>query len=491
MNIFFIVACLVAGQVCYLAYAFNLFYLWALLLLLGLFVYLTRRALAILLFSSGLVLGWLYLPDVSGLSSQSGTALVRLVKPIKTYNVRDLKLHLKIIELEEGSDLIPLRRRKLICNGVALPNSNIVSLQRGDYFYVQAKFKQLEPKSNSFSLSYFLQGYAATCNIKFVSKVLPVEPGWADRFRIGLVKSVETLNLPRGDLAFFLSMSLGFDQDLDAEQWETFRITGLAHLLVVSGFQVTLVYCSCYYLLIFLVRCLSIYLLGNLGSYLGLVNLRIYFAVFSGILAFGFAEVVGFDAATLRAVIAMILLTIAKSLERRVSLGQVLLATFLIDCTWQPYCYLLPGTQLTYSALLGFVLAGRGMGRGAITSYVTSCFLATACSSLVAFYWFDNLYPIGILTNLLIAPFGALISCQLGLPVLFLNYYTNQKLEILLELVVWLSHYFERVVGWVSGYSSSYPFYIYVYLAIIIALTLHRLAVLIVNQKQLLRYDAL
>ena len=124
-------------------------------------------------------------------------------------------------------------------------------------------------------------------------------------------------------------------------------------------------------------------------------------------------------------------------------------------------------------------------------SYFRSCFFATTCSSVVAFFWFDELYPIGIISNLLIAPFGALISCQLGLPILFLNYFLDQKLELLVELVVWLTHNYEQVVMWVSTYSESSPMLTYVYIVIILFLSLHRMAVTILNQKVLMREGSL
>ena len=148
------------------------------------------------------------------------------------------------------------------CKTTDLPWKNINGVSPGDVFAFKAKFRPLRPTLNPFTYSSSLlrKGISSTCKIELAT--IPLK-----RTRKALYSSREFLrsevnsvlgNNERSGL--LLSMAFGIRDVLSVQTERVFRETGLAHLLVVSGYQVSLMFVAAIVILkFFLLRMNYIY----------------------------------------------------------------------------------------------------------------------------------------------------------------------------------------------------------------------------------------
>jgi competence protein ComEC len=165
--------------------------------------------------------------------------------------------------------------------------------------------------------------------------------GLADRLRQGVARSLETA--PPGERrAVLAGVVLGEDEGLDADLRDSFRASGLYHLLAVSGQNVAYVVAG---------TILIVWVLG-LPRWLG--ELGALATVAAYVLA------VGWQPSVVRAGIAGGLASLAWLASRPRDRWYFLLVGAAVLLAWNPYSLLEPGFQLSFSAVAAiFVLVPR------------------------------------------------------------------------------------------------------------------------------------
>jgi competence protein ComEC len=247
-------------------------------------------------------------------------------------------------------------------------------------------------------------GYLARCKALWSVTLFKASPNMIERMRNW---SLAVINgdgsTPLGS-ALLASISLGIRDILPDSVINEFKALGLAHLLVLSGYQVTLVYITLIYLLTALLKVIltlrPIYPTRSIKPLLTAVAVLITSLL---------VAIAGFDGASTRALLAAVFCVVFQWRESAPPPFQSLaLAMIGLNTIW-PGSFLEPGTQLTFAALIGLALAPN-TGPGWWRLLVASTW-ATTLSSLVAALWFGQLSLAGFLLNPILAPALSALAC--------------------------------------------------------------------------------
>lgn len=261
------------------------------------------------------------------------------------------------------------------------------------------------------SFSYDHSRNELRCRVQSLATLSP-EANFSDTMRTAIRDRIEgVLGVGEGS-GLLLAMTFGFRDAVSRSTEESFRSVGLAHLLVVSGYQVTMIYYCLYWLL----RTVAVRLRIGLRS--GRLRRALPFVCAGA--AGCFVMVVGIDAPGLRAAIALWIAVLVMQLERRSSSLNSIAATAIVLFAIWPGSWLEASVQLTFAALLGLSLGGLVRWRWAAS--LLSCFAATIFAGAVAALWFDEWNLFALVANPLVAPIVSLVSCPLGLAALTLHW---------------------------------------------------------------------
>jgi competence protein ComEC len=230
-----------------------------------------------------------------------------------------------------------------------------------------------------------------------------------DRARQTIERDVIGLLGPGEASGLVTALSIGARDTLSLGTEHAFKATGLAHLLVVSGFQVTVVF--------HFVAGFIGWLFARSRWLLERIPVREISAVVGLVAALGFVGISGLEGASLRAGLAAVFVVVATVLERgRGMLNGILVSLVGVSTVW-PGAFLEPGVQLTYAALLGIcIAAGNGKPVASLAERIRLfgrlTVIVWVCSSAIAVAWFGTIAPLGLLLNPLIAPFASVVGCQ-------------------------------------------------------------------------------
>ncbi len=212
-------------------------------------------------------------------------------------------------------------------------------------------------------------------------------------------------------LALTTAMVLGNSESLSREIKAEFQSAGLAHVLVVSGFNVAIVALVLYYLL----------------RLLGLVALRPRVLLTMLLIAL-YSLVVGYQPSILRATMAVELFLCSLLLERRMDVANTTAAIAALSLMIEPYQLFDAGFQLSYGAVFSLVLITPSLQRLLIPKQVLEAkqgvkkwlrnalelFLTTIAVTLgllpITAYHFHQLQIKGLLINIIGIPLSSLIT---------------------------------------------------------------------------------
>lgn len=376
------------------------------------------------------------------------------------------------------------------CTTAHLPWKNSSKLDPNSLVVLKARFSPLLRETNPFSFSSSMrrQGYHATCRIKHLSAPNKRTPPLSYSIRKKLMQLV--WNKAKDDQAsgVLLAMTLGV-RDLLTHSTETaYKQVGLAHLLVVSGYHITLVF---YSLLL-----LPIILMARLPKLSSIIPTTLIATSFSLSITLGFVWLVGIEGSSLRAALALIFLAIAKSIERGGGMFNSICTSLLILLLFWPGCIFDVGIQLTFAALLGINIGLSYSVKGTLVKLLVICFFASLLTSLVTLCRFDHLSLIGFLLNPLLAPVIALIGCKLGLMTIILATFGLPFSAAPLKLLLIILTKTNDFITWIStlpgiALSPTGPFkiiLILVLLCLIAHIIVKKLISLLLSHNVLARY---
>lgn len=234
----------------------------------------------------------------------------------------------------------------------------------------------------------------------------------------GVEYAVEDLVLPEaGDsLGILLSATVGNKELLSSQCADVFRVLGISHLLVISGFHIGVVFSCIYFCFFHLLKFSNLILyrfpVSKIATLTSLVCCSIYVAqINSGIPA-------------IRALLMLGVGSLAFIFDRKViSLSNIFFVAFVIVLA-SPRVLLAPGFLLSFSAVFGLILISNCMPKtttlkGKLLLSLLMSFSAWSFSAPVAIYFFKSISLMAPLVNILAMPLFSLFVIIIG-GVLFL-----------------------------------------------------------------------
>ncbi len=271
-------------------------------------------------------------------------------------------------------------------------------------------------------------------------------PGVADRLRAYMTRTLAP-GLQGERRAVLAGVVLGEDEGLSEELRDSFRASGLYHLLAVSGQNVVLVAGGM----------LALAWLIGLPRWLGQVGALTAIA--------GYVAAVGWQPSVVRAGVAGALTSLAWLAARPRDRWYFLLAGAAVLLAWNPYSLLEPGFQLSFSAVAAIFVAVPALGRrlegypvpvrlADVLAVSVACGLATAP---ILWLHFGSVPLYSVPANALawpaVAPLlGTALACSAVHPVV------PQLAEALAWLNGWLAAYVAacaRLVGGLPGAEAT------------------------------------
>lgn len=309
-------------------------------------------------------------------------------------------------------DLLDATGTAVRCTAVDLPWRNAARLRAGSVVWVRGEFEPVPRPSGlvagpggPFSWEGYLwrQGVSATCQARYVSQPLSQPLGWVWRWRERIQDGVlATAGDGRGT-ALLLSMVFGFRDLLSDPVEDAFRSLGLSHLLVVSGYQVSMVFA--------VVACWLGWVVRLVRVRRGAATLVTTAALLTAAI---FVALIGTELSALRALVAAACLGVTMLSERSARFSQRIGVALLVVLLLSPWAFFDMGVQLTFAALVGIGIGMRIGGRRRLLGYVAVTVCAGVCTSAVVVAWTGQFAPVGVLLNLVLAAPWAFVNCVCG-----------------------------------------------------------------------------
>jgi len=161
---------------------------------------------------------------------------------------------------------------------------------------------------------------------------------------------------PDPESSLLAGILLGVDTGLTQELQQAFKNTGTAHIIAISGFNISII-AGIFFALF------SRFLGDRRGTAVAIFGIFLY------------TFIVGADAAVVRAAVMGSLALLARQLGRRQTALNTLLAVAMLMCIWNPLYVWDVGFQLSFFATLGLILYGTPFSEFAnriITKYFPS-----------------------------------------------------------------------------------------------------------------------
>ena len=336
-----------------------------------------------------------------------------------------------------------------------------------------------------FSMKDYLRPFGVSYQIFVPSpKMVRVvaEPNFAGRFLYKLKEKLvrrakEVFPSPYSEL--FLGLTLGdsaifFPREIK----DTFRKAGLTHLLVVSGTQISL-----FFLLvgILLLRFESPF--TRFGKVTRILKYPIIF-----LLIFSYCILTGFEPSIQRAFIVSVVILVAHYFLHETDSLNVLGQAGLIILILRPAEVLSVSFQLTFTATLGLLLALRVvMPIISIFSFWLRPFVVliatTTGAQIMVFplilYYFNQLSPWGIVSNLVAIPISFLIIC------FAIGFYLLGPIPVIGTAISWLIMVGLKFLYWWASSFANLPGSGHFYVPMQASVVLVSLALLFIGFSEL------
>ena len=152
------------------------------------------------------------------------------------------------------------------------------------------------------------------------------------------------------------ALANGDQRALDSSQWQVLRRTGTAHLVAISGMQVSLV------------AGVAFFLMRWLWSLPGYTVLRLPApqagAIAAVVAGLGYAALAGFSIPTQRALIMLVVILAGTLLQRRIAPSFILAGALLLVLVYDPLSVMAGGFWLSFLAVAAILYAAQGRKTG-------------------------------------------------------------------------------------------------------------------------------
>ncbi len=392
-------------------------------------------------FIVGLVLGgW----EVVTHPSQVGGTDVAMLVQVEEIPRRRLPGEIVFI----GREVLASQGRLIRCRGVDLPWRNLSALEVGDIVWIRGRLLPISRPLNPFSWGAWMwrRGVSGEMRVLFGSLPVARRSSHLQRARARIVEEVSRVTDEGRGGALFLSMAFGVRDVLSPPVESLFNDLGLSHLLVVSGYQVSLVFGLTLTVLLGVGR--------SLRSSLGTRRLAVG-------LSFGCATVyvlaIGTEMSSVRALLAALCLCLSLLAQRRHHFVQRLVTTFLCMHLLWPWAMFEVGVVLTFAALAGIGIGSRLGGESRWRSIAWVTVSVWALTSLVTVVWNGTLSVSGLLLNLVMAGPWSVLNCTAGVGGLAFVFTGLPGAEMLLRSVGYTNEVIVSGLFWIQGVIGAAP----------------------------------
>lgn len=338
-----------------------------------------------------------------------------------------------------------------------LPWSDVSNLRSGSRIAIVAKPTRWRSTNNIFSYEHYLlrrgiRGVAYVQDIRLLDETTRSTPPTLTQMVL------ETLSnrYPRSESAgILLAATIGRTDMLSEHVINVFRSTGTLHILVVSGYHVTIIYLVVYTALRYLF-CLSPAIL-----YSGRLRML---ATLGGLAStFLFIYAIGLSPPCLRALFGVSIFAISKLAYRKLRFWNSLVLSYIVVNLFWPGSFAESGVQLTFTAISGLVI-GSNLWQKLLAprlatapylirtylQHLTICTAAWLFTSPILYCWFGTVSLIAPIANsLLNFPFTAL-TVSLGLIAIILVELNVPGSVMLLDLAVYSTYLLFAALEWTA-----------------------------------------
>ncbi len=327
----------------------------------------------------------------------------------------------------------------------------------GDYLLVNTRFQTIEKPQNpnEFNYSKYLKrrGFLATAYVtsnRWEKTNLPVHQTikrLSNISRNHLLNIYKKYGIEGEQFALLAAITLGYKEEIELETKNNFSRSGAAHILVISGLHIGIIYGI---------------LMFVFGFWRTNKQNKIIKAILVTILIWIFAFITGLSPAVQRATIMMTFVTGATCFERKPQIFNTIFSSAFIMLLFNPNLFFNIGFQLSYSAVLSIIyfqpkFAKLIVVENKFVRWAWVLLTVTISAQIgifpLAIYYFQQFSNYFIITNFITIPLTTfilylsiiLISISYILPfvAVFVAFLLKIALEIMLKFV---------------GYIASLPF---------------------------------
>ncbi len=345
-----------------------------------------------------------------------------------------------------GRELLGREGRLIRCRAVDLPWRNLSSVAQGDVVWIRGSALPIARPRNPFSWDGWMwrRGVSGEMRVLFASKAIGRSSSRLGGVRRWIVDAVKEATDDRRGGALFLSMAFGFRDVLSPPVENLFMKLGLSHLLVVSGYQVSLVFGFALAALTWLGR--------SVKATLGMRRIAIMLSLASALF---YVAAIGTEMSSVRALLAAACLCLSLLLQRRHRFAQRLVVTFLCMHLVWPWAVFEIGVLLTFAALsgigLGSVLGARCKWRS--LAWVTIS--VWALTSAITVVWNGTFSTSGLVLNLALAAPWSVLNCTVGVGGLVLMLTGLPGTDLPVRAVAVTNELIVSALFWVQGVVGS------------------------------------
>lgn len=295
---------------------------------------------------------------------------------------------------------------RILCRGLDLPWRNSASVRVGDRISLRGRIIKLHPGEEllSYERGLLRDGIEAKCSVEWLAKIEKQTVSWSvflkeigSNLRNRIEKFVISENQASEAVGLFFALTLGVRDRVSDETERAFRNLGLSHLLVLSGYQISLVFCIAYWLVLQMAtRYCPIFVSGP-----HLIATVIAFCI-SALLT----VISGIEKPALRALYAVFISQIAGLRGSRPGIANQISTVILCLIVCSGASIIDPSVDLTIAAVIGIAIGNKG---STVSRYLWSNWCATAATGLVSILWFGEWSWIALVVNPLIAPILGII----------------------------------------------------------------------------------
>ena len=228
-----------------------------------------------------------------------------------------------------------------------------------------------------------------------------------DRFRDAMSAQIRR-QLGDAQARFVTALALGDTRLLQDTDWEVLRLTGITHLIAISGFHVGMVAMAAAWLVLGLYR-----LLPGLALRFPLPLATAWAAMLAAVMYAAFA---GFALPTIRTALMIAVFMACRLLGRHCTVTHAVALSMAVMLLWDPISILTQGFWLSFGGVLLLIAFMPREGKqGVFRPFIRAQWVASLGLLPLTIGFFDQTTVIGPLVNLLAIPWISLVVVPLAL----------------------------------------------------------------------------